>query len=231
MSFDFAPVLAFLPALLAGLVVTLQLTVLSLLLGNAVGLGLALARLSGRRLVSVPALVYIEFFRTTPLYVQLIWIFFVLPVAMRALIPGSDLDAFAAGVLALGLNTAAYMAEIFRAGILGVDRGQWDAAHVLGLSRAAAFRFVVLPQAIKIVVPPTAAQTMLVLKGTAIVAGISVAELTYKGNLVAVPTGRFIEVWTVVAIIYFIVIFPIGIVSGRIERRFRASERGHQASI
>lgn len=224
--FDLGPVLRYLPDLLNGLLVTFLLTVSSMVIGTGVGLVLALARLSGRAMLSRPARVYIEFFRTTPLLVQMFWINFSLPAILRGVIPNFDIDPLSAGILSLGLNTGAYFAEMFRGGILAIDRGQWDAAHVLGFTRRDAFLSVIAPQAVKVIIPPLAANTMLLLKGTAIVAGISVAELTYKASLVSVPTGRFVEVWTLVAVIYFVVIYPIGLVAAWVERRFKASERG-----
>jgi len=226
LMFDLGPVLRFLPDLLNGLLITFLLTVSSMIIGTGVGIVLALARLSGRAMLARPALIYTEFFRTTPLLVQMFWINFSLPAVIRGFVPYFDIDPLTAGILSLGLNTGAYFGEMFRGGILAIERGQWDAAHVLGLSRRDAFLSVITPQAVKVIIPPFAANTMLLLKGTAIVAGISVAELTYKASLVSVPTGRFVEVWTVVAVIYFVVIYPIGVVAGAIERRYKASERG-----
>ncbi len=223
--FDFSVVLQYLPNLLAGLGLTLGLTAGSLALGGALGLPLALARMARTRWLAIPASAYIDFFRTTPPLVQIVWAYFVLPVLI-----GTELGPVTAAMLALGCNTGAFMAEIYRAGFQAIDPGQRAAARVLGLSRTQAFRLIILPQGIKIVLPPIGAFTMLLLKSTSLAAAIAVLELTHRGQLVALATFRPFEVLTVVALLYFVVTYPISFLVGAIERRFRVGERGAVAT-
>jgi len=219
-SFDLGAATEYFPVLMLGLFTTLTLTGWAFVIGIAVGLVAAMARLSRPRVLRIVSSAYVDFFRTTPALVQIFWVFFVLPLMI-----GRDIDAYSASVIALGLNTGAFMAEIFRAGVLGVDRGQVDAADVLGLRPVQRFRYIVLPQALRIVLPAIAATTMLLLKGTSLAAAISVGELTYKATLVTLISGRFFEIFTLAALIYIAVIVPIGLGTSLLERQLRASER------
>lgn len=219
MEIDWTVFSDYLPDLAAGAGVTLAMTGLSLLIGSVVGLALALARISGLRILSWPAYGYIEFFRTTPPLVQIIWFYFVLPVII-----GTELDSFQAASAALGLNIAAFLAEIFRSGIQGIDATQRDAAKVLGLGRLSMYRHVVLPQALRIVLPPTTTTVMLLLKSTSLASAIGALELTRVGQLVSLETFRPLEVWTSIAIIYFVLTYPIAIAARYLERRMRIEE-------
>ena len=212
-------VVKYIPVLLKGAWITIQLTGVSVFIGVILGLILAIARISKRRVISWPAYAYIEFFRTTPVLVQIIWFYFVIPV-----ITGYDINAFQAAGLALGLNMAAFFAEIFRAGILGIEITQWHAAKVLGLSTIDTFRFVILPQAARIVLPPTCTTVILLLKGTAIASAIGTPELLRIGQLVSLETFRPVEALTTVAIIYFIMAYPLTLGFGVLEKRLRAGE-------
>src|SRR5438128_11629741 len=138
---QFGRVIEYLPDLMRGVWLTLGLSAVSVSLGLVLGLILALARYSGRRYLDWPAYIYIEFFRTTPPLVQIVWLYYGLPMLV-----GHDLGAFGAAAVALGLNMGAFYAEIFRAGIIGVHRTQWQAARVLGLNLTDTLRFIVLPQ-------------------------------------------------------------------------------------
>ena len=219
MEIDWKVIVDYLPDLATGAGVTLAMTGLALLVGIVFGLALALARISGVRLISWPAYAYIEFFRTTPPLVQIIWFYFVLPVLI-----GTELNSFQAASAALGFNIAAFLGEIFRAGIQGIEATQRDAARVLGLGQADTFRFVVLPQAIRIVLPPTTTTVMLLLKATALASAIGALELTRVGQLVSLETFRPLEVWTSVAIIYFILTYPIALGARHLERRMRVGQ-------
>jgi ABC-type amino acid transport system permease subunit len=137
---------------------------------------------------------------------------------------GTDLDSFQAAAAALGLNGAAFLGEIFRAGIQGIDATQRDAAQVLGLSRLDTYRFVVLPQAMRIVLPPTTTTMMLLMKGTSLASVIGTLELTRVGQLTALETFRPMEVWTLVAIFYFIMTYPVSIGARYLERQLRVGE-------
>jgi polar amino acid transport system permease protein len=220
MEFKWRVTLDYLPELLAGAGHTIELTLASFAVAIALGLCLALARISGVRALSWPAYAYIEFFRTTPPLVQIVWFYFVVPVLI-----GTDLDSFEAASAALGLNGAAFLGEIFRAGIQGIDATQRDATQVLGLSRLDAFRFVILPQAMRIVLPPTTTTMMLLLKGTSLASVIGTLELTRVAQLTALETFRPLEVWTLVAIFYFVMTYPISIGARHLERSLRVGER------
>lgn len=204
--------------LIDGLWVTLEITAASLVIGVLLGLPLALLRARPAWALRLPAALYIDFFRTTPFLVQVLWIYFVLPTIIDR-----DLDALTAGILALGLNTSAFMAEIFRTGIGAVGAGQWDACRVLGLSRLQAFRDVVLPQAVRVTLPAMIATSVQVLKGTSYLAVIGVLELTYRAQIITQNRGRYIEVFSVAGGIYIIVIVGLILLLGRLEKRL---ERG-----
>ncbi len=188
---------------LVGIGVTLAYTVGTVLLGLAIGLLLGLARLSRSRWVNAPLVAVIEVFRCTPLLVQIIWFYYALPVILDVQIP-----AAVAAVLVLSLYTGAFYAEIFRGGIVSIEAGQWDAARALGLRRWGVMRLVVLPQAVRRMVPPFMNQSIIQLKNTSLVSTIAVPDLLYQGTLITADTYRPLEVYTVVALIYFALLFP-----------------------
>jgi polar amino acid transport system permease protein len=214
MDFRFDRVLVYLPDLIDGALLTLVLSLISIALGVVLGLILALMRFSGRRPLDWPAYVFIEFFRTTPPLVQIVWFYYGLPA-----LTGRDLDAFSAAAVALGLNIAAFFAEIFRAGLAGIDRTQWQAARVLGLGPVDTLRFVILPQAFRSVLPPTGTTVIYLIKGTALASAIGTPELLRVGQLVALETFRPVETLTIVAIAYFVLTYPIALVFHALERR------------
>lgn len=160
--------------ILEGLLITYYVTVLAMALGLVLGLVLALMRLSRQRWVSVAAQVYIELGRAIPLYVFLLWIYFGLSFTLDI-----NFEPLEAGVLALGLLTAAYTAEIYRAGIMAIDRGQFEAARALGLTQPQIYLDIVFPQAFRIILPALGNQFVGVFKGAAIVSVIGVADLMY----------------------------------------------------
>ena len=186
-----------------GIGVTLAYTVGTVLLGLAIGLLLGLARLSRSPWVNAPLVALIEVFRCTPLLVQIIWFYYALPVILDVQIP-----AAVAAVLVLSLYTGAFYAEIFRGGIVSIEAGQWDAARALGLRRWGVMRLVVLPQAVRRMVPPFMNQSIIQLKNTSLVSTIAVPDLLYQGTLITADTYRPLEVYTVVAVIYFCLLFP-----------------------
>jgi polar amino acid transport system permease protein len=226
MTWDFGGVAPYLPDLVSGLELTVGITIGAIALGVPTGLFLAAVKLTGVRWAVIPASLYVDFFRTTPPVIQILWAFYVLPALMSV-----PLDPIPAVILALGLNAGAFMSEIFRSGLLGVPRGQSDAARVLGLSRLQAFRHVILPQAISIALPPLTVLVMLTLKGTSLAAVIAVNELTHRAYLISSKTFHPLEVFTVVAIAYFAITYPIGMVARYLERRLRRSERPNLARL
>jgi His/Glu/Gln/Arg/opine family amino acid ABC transporter permease subunit len=215
---QFARVLEYLPDFIRGVGVTFQLGLISASLGLVIGLVLALMKYSGHPLLYWPSAVYIEFFRTTPPLVQIIWLYYGLP-----LLTGYDLGAFGAAAVALGLNIGAFYSEIFRAGIIGVHRTQWQAARVLGLSLPDTLRFVILPQALRKVLPPMGTTTIYLIKDTALASAIGTPELLRIGQLVAVETFRPVETLTIVAILYFAVTYPVALLVEWMERRFKVA--------
>lgn len=218
MSGNLDTLVEYAPLFLRAALTTLLITAVAMVIGVVLGLLLALARLSGRRLLSWPAYVFIEFFRTTPPLIQIIWAYFVIPVLINR-----DITSFQAACLALGLNTAAFLAEIFRSAILGVDPAQRDATTVLGLSRYAAYRHVILPQALRIAIPPATTNLMFLVKSTSLAAAIGTLELMRVGQLVTTETFRPFEVLTLVSIIYFAMTYPIAALARRLEDRLYAS--------
>ena len=218
MEFDFLVLADYWRDLLAGLYGTLQIALGSLVIGLVLGLGIALLRLSRLGVVRWAAMVYTEFFRTVPPLVQIVWFYFVLPPLL-----GIELSSFTAALQALGFNIAAFFAEIFRAGIAGIDRTQWQAARVLGLGLGDTLRFVILPQALRNVLPPTGTTVIYLIKGTALASAIGVPDLLRVGQLISLETFRPVESLTIVAIAYFVLTYPIALAFHAIERRLAAS--------
>ena len=187
-----------------GVEVTVDYTDGTVLLGLLLGLLIGLGRLSKSRLINVPLVAVIEVFRCTPLLVQIIWFYYALPVIMSIQIP-----AAVAATVVLSLYTAAFYAEIFRGGIESIERGQWDAARALGLRPWHVMRLVVLPQAVRRMVPPFLNQSIIQLKNTSLVSTIAVPDLLYQGTLITGDTYRPLEVYTTVALLYFALLFPL----------------------
>ena len=217
-QWDFSPVLANADLLAQGLVNTLKVTGTSLAGGLALGLGLALMRLSRHRLASLPAGIVIEVFRTTPPLVQLFWFFFALP-----LVAGIELTPFAAAAVTFSIQSGAFFAEVFRAGIVSVERGQWDGARAIGMTRHQALRRVVLPQAVKRMIPAFMERSIELMKTTTLVATIAYADLLFAANEIAQKTFRPLETFTVAALIYFVVITAFSVAARRLERRLSVS--------
>jgi polar amino acid transport system permease protein len=217
-QWDFTPVLANSGILAAGLVNTLKLTGTALAFGVPLGLGLALLRLSRWRMLSLPAGFIVEFFRTTPPLVQLFWFFFALPILVQV-----EMTPFVAAALTFSIQSAAFFAEVFRAGIVSIERGQSDAARALGMTGAQSMRRVILPQAVKRMIPAFMERSIELMKTTTLVATISYADLLFQANELAQKTFRPLEVFTVTALIYFTVIYCASLVVHRIERRLAVS--------
>lgn len=208
-----------LPHLLDGVWFTCVLALLSMLLALIVGLIVALARLTPWRPVKGLAYAYTELFRTTPLLVQLVWVFYVLPI-----VTGVSLTPFASGLLALGLSVGAFVAEVYRAGILSVSPGQMQAGLALGMTRPQVMRRVVLPQAITRMIPPLATIWISLFKATSVISIIGVAELMFRAREIAIGTYRPLEIFSVVAIVYFLIIYPQSLAVNYLYQRFRTEE-------
>ncbi|SEM64419.1 amino acid ABC transporter permease [Bradyrhizobium sp. OK095] len=216
--FDFALILQSLPVLLRGLLVTIQLWVPSIAAGLALGLLLALCRLSKTPFIRVPSLLYIELFRDTPVLIQLIWFFYAFPI-----IVGVQLSPFIAALLGLSLNTSAYSAEIFRGGIQSIAAGQWEGAKALGMRPTAVLRRVILPQVFKRMLPAFTNRAIEVAKMSSLASVLSVHELMYQGRLLSSTYYRPLEILTTVALIYFLMIYPGSYLSMKLERRMASN--------
>ena len=204
----------YLGPLLKGLLVTLEISALALVLTIAIGLGAALLRLSGSVAGRWLVTFYVEAIRNTPLLVQLYVVYFILA-------PILGLDRFWAGVLCLAVFEGAFAAEIFRGGIAAVRRGQWEAAWALGLSRAAAYRTIVIPQALRVILPPLAGLGVSLVKHSAIVSVIAVFDLTNEGRNVISDTFLTFEIWLTVAALYLCVTVTLSLLVQALERRLR----------
>lgn len=207
------------PFFLSGVWFTARLAIISLLLGLPIGLLLALARVQSSRLLKAPAAVYVEVMRGTPLLVQILFIYFVLPY-FKIYIP-----AFTSGVIALTLNSAAYISEIFRAGILSIDVGQMEAARSLGMTYPQAMRRIILPQTFRRVVPPLTNEGIALLKDSSLVSVIGLTELARTGQELASRYAAPLTIWPVVAIFYLLLTFPLTRVAEYLERRWRPVTR------
>ena len=197
-----------------GIEITLAYTAGTIILGLIVGLFVGIARLSTYKIVNWPLIAFIEAFRCTPILVQIVWFYYALPVIL-----GIQIPAIAAATMVLTLYTAAFYAEIFRGGIVSIEPGQWDAARALGLSRWHMMRQVILPQAVKRMIPPFMNQSIIQLKNTSLVSTIAVPDLLYQGQLITADTYRPLETYTIVALIYFVLLFPATVFAQVYERR------------
>jgi polar amino acid transport system permease protein len=193
-----------LPFLLEGLRVTVLLSALCLAASGVLGLIVAFARLSRIWLFRIVAGLYVDFFRGTPLLVQLLWVYYTLPILFPALL----LSPLQTALVGLTLNLSAFVGEIYRAGILSIGRGQREAALALGMSPWQAMRRVILPQSVRRVIPPLGSIWVALFKDTAIVSVIAVPELMYQGKVLSIETYRPLEIYTAVALIYFVVTYP-----------------------
>jgi polar amino acid transport system permease protein len=236
-QWDFPFLLRYAPLFLKGVLVTLAYTAgtifLGLILGLVIGLG-RLARANRADLWLIPVrrwlisrafwlipmqwvlIAFVEVFRCTPLLVQIVWVYYALPVLLGVQIP-----AVAAAVITLSCYTGAFYAEIFRGGIVSIERGQWDAARALGLKPWSMMRRVILPQAVRRMIPPFVNQSITQLKNTSLVSTIAVPDLLYNGQLITADTYRPLEVYTVVAIIYFVMLFPSTMLAQWYEKRLQ----------
>jgi polar amino acid transport system permease protein len=218
-AWDFSFLWAYRSLILTGLGVTIAYTIGTILLGLIVGLIAGLLRLSRNPIITAPLVAYVEIFRCTPLLVQIIWFYYALPVVI-----GVDIPAHVAATLVLSLYTGAFYAEIIRGGVNSIERGQWDAARAIGMRRRQVMRHVILPQAVKRMIPPFMNQSIIQLKNTSLVSTIAVADLLYEGTIITAATYRPLEVYTMVALIYFIVLFPLTLAAQQVERRLARAD-------
>ena len=208
------------PLLLTGAVVTVKITALSVGLGIIIGLFVGIARICKVSPLRWLSAVYVDFLRGTPLLVQIFLIYFALPI-----LTGQRIDPFVAAITACSINSGAYIAEIFRAGIQSIDAGQMEAGRSLGMTWWQTMRFIIIPQAFKRVIPPLGNEFIALLKDSSLVSVIGFEELTRRGQLIIARTYASIEIWTCVALIYLIMTLTISQLVAYLERRYKVDDR------
>ncbi len=207
-------ILRILPAFIQAAWTTVEISLVSLVIGLSVASLLTAARLSRLAPLRVLGTIYVSLFRGTPALIQIFLLYFGGPQI------GLQLEPFAAGAIALGLNIGAYMAESMRGGILSVDRGQTEAARSLGFSRAQSMRWIVLPQAARLMIRPLGVNAVALVKGTALVATISVVELTYTAQRFIGSTYKPFEIFAVTAVLYMIMVYGLTLLIGLLDRAY-----------
>ncbi|PJI40644.1 amino acid ABC transporter permease [Ciceribacter selenitireducens] len=207
-------ILRILPAFIQAAWTTVEISLVSLVIGLSVASLLTAARMSRLAPLRVLGTVYVSLFRGTPALIQIFLLYFGGPQI------GLQLEPFAAGAIALGLNIGAYMAESMRGGILSVDRGQTEAARSLGFSRAQSMRWIVLPQAARLMIRPLGVNAVALVKGTALVATISVVELTYTAQRFIGSTYKPFEIFAVTAVLYMIMVYGLTLLIGLLDRAY-----------
>ncbi|WP_276357890.1 amino acid ABC transporter permease [Cohnella caldifontis] len=214
MDFRFDIIIEYLPLFLKGTLMTIGISLAAIVIGSILGLVIGLGRMSHRTYFSWPTAAYINFFRGTPLLVQVYLVHFaVIPVFL------GRTDVITAAIAALSLNSAAYTAEIYRAGIQSVDKGQREASYSLGMTHFQAMRHVVLPQAIKRMIPAFGNEFIVLIKDSSLVSVIAAPELMYWGKVMVTQYARFWEPYVTAAVIYFILTYSLNKLLAYIERK------------
>lgn len=218
LNFDLRLVYDYRSLYLQGALTTIQITFISVILGTILGMFLGLARLSKFKLLSRITLIYIDVFRGTPLLVQI----FIIHFALLPSILGQSPGVWVSGIVSLSLNSAAYVAEIFRAGIQSLDKGQMEAARSLGMSYWQAMRLIILPQAFKRMLPPLGNETIMLLKDSSLLMAISFKDLMFAGKTVQGAVMKPWEAYLPVAVIYLILTLVLAKFVRYLEKRYRA---------
>ena len=215
---DFDVVLSFVDFWLKGASITLAYAFGTIAGGLIIGVVCGIALMNRHKwlgpLIKAPIYAYVQVFRCTPLLVQIIWFYYALPVLW-----GANLPAWAASGIGLMLYMGAFSSEIFRAGIMSIDKGQWQAARALGMTYIQMMRRIILPQATRRMVPPFVNQSILQLKNTSLLYVVAVPDLMYTGSIIVAETFRPLEVYTSVAVMYFVMLFPLQRFAARLETR------------
>lgn len=220
------------PRLLQGMVLTVELTLWSGCLGILLGLGISLARIARSPFLWAPAAAYVTLFRGTPLLLQILFVYFALPPLFQAVADGlgvvlpfdGRLDAMPAGILALSLNAAAYLTEIFRAAIQSIDKGQMEAARALGMSYPLAMRRVILPQTVRRLIPPVVNELAALAKDTSLVSVIALSEMLYITQRLGSKYLRPWEVYGWAALGYLSIVLALTAIAGALEKRLAKRE-------
>jgi len=219
MTFDWNIVWSSLPRLLDGAWMTIWLSVVTMLLAIPGGLALALLRLSGIKPLAMAATAFVEFFRATPLILQIYWVYYVLPAYFDI-----QLSQIATAVVGLACNISAFNSETFRSGIVSIRQGQWNAGLALGMSRFSVFCRIVAPQALMRVLPALASTWVSLFKDTSLVSIIAVSELSYVALQIRAETYRILEVLTAMAALYWLMGYPQAKLVDWIHHRFKVAE-------
>ncbi len=216
---NFAPVFDNLDVLLAGALGTLKLFAICVVCGLGLGLLVALARLAPQRWLWLVSTAFVEFFRNTPVLVQMLWFYYALPILLPI-----DISPLAAAALGITLNSAAFSAEIYRGGIQSIERGQWEGARALGMTAAQVMRRVVLPQALRRMLPALTNRGIEIFKMSTLASAVAYVELLQQGKLLASLNFNPIETYTVIALIFFVCLFPLVQATYAWERRLSRSD-------
>ena len=220
MNFNFDLIVNSFPLLLLGAVITVKITAMSVALGIVIGLFAGIARICRVKPLRWISAVYVDFFRGTPLLVQIFLFYFAVPV-----ITGQRIDPYVAAVGSCGINSGAYIAEIVRAGIQSIDEGQMEAGRSLGMTWTQTMRYVIVPQAMKRVIPPLGNEFIALLKDSSLVSVIGFEELTRRGQLIIAKTYASLESWFSVAIIYLVMTLTISRFVAFLEKRYNPDDR------
>lgn len=208
--------------LTSGVWATVLISVVSIVIAVLIGVLVALAALSDRKILRGFNRIYVETFRSVPLLVLLLWVYYGLPV-----VAGIQFGVFAAGVISLAISDSAFEAEIFRAGIQSVPKGQWEAGRSIGLTSWQVMRLIVLPQAIRRILPALGNQFVYVLKMSSLISVVGYQELTRRANELTLIEYRPLEIYTLLVLEYLALIAVVSWLVRRLERRMGASDRGH----
>src|SRR6266404_3131198 len=213
-KWDFGVVFSYLHFWIKGLGITLAYSAGTVLGGLIIGVVCGMLLLSRRRWITLPVRLYVELFRCTPLLVQIVWFYYALPIVLSV-----ELPAWLAAGLGLTLYMGSFSTEIFRGGIVSIDKGQWQAARALGMTNGELMRHIILPQAVKRMTPPFVNQSIIQLKNTSLLYVVAVPELMYTGSIVVSDTFRPLEVYTSVALMYLAILYPLTLWAKRMEAR------------
>ncbi len=216
---DFATVFANFDVLWIGALGTLQLFVICALAGLSLGLFIGLWRQAASHWIRLPATIFVEFFRNTPVLVQILWFYFALPILSPFAI-----SPLAASALGISLNSAAFTGEIVRGGIQSIDRGQWEAARAIGMTPAAAMRRIILPQALRRMIPALTNRLIEIFKMTTLASTVAYVDLLQQGKLLSSLHFNPIETYTVIGAIFFLALFPLVQLTYLIERRLARAD-------
>jgi len=219
LDLDFSILRPYIPMFFEGIKMTILLTAASVFIGVFLGLMTALMKMSKLKVLSIIATSYIEIIRGTPILIQIFLIYFGLPQLIRVNIP-----EFPAAVIALGVNSGAYVSEIIRAGIQAVDRGQTEASYSLGMNSTMTMRYIIIPQAVKNILPAFVNEFITLIKESSVVSVIGITELTRTGDKIRSITFKPFEPLLVIAMLYFVMTFTLSKIMARVEGRLKKSD-------